>query len=373
MDRMIVGLFSNHFTHYPSSVNVNILFIIGFLLISCLAIQSISGVCLSFYYINSSDFSFCSSIYILINFSFGYLFHFLHVHGASYFLLFLYFHILRSFIYNCFYRSFSLWIIGSILGLFIIAISFLGYSLPFGQMSYWGFTVIISILASVMILIDSNVTVEFLFSNYSLFLGRCFIFHILLSFIAIVLSFIHIIILHTISSTYAIFSFITYKVSSTLSYNIGFFPFIVLKDYWFAAGWVAVLFFIILWFPSFTSFGNADNFILANPIITPTHILPEWYFLIFYSILRSFPTKLLGVIAVFLFLFNFILIGFGYGFRSYNFLNFLRISTVYFFRPYSIVSILFFIILIFIFGSFYVEEYYLSIQRFIISIFLILY
>lgn len=365
-------------SYYPSWSTHNLLFIFGSYLLSSLVVQVMTGVFLSFYYSANYLLAFKTISYLMIDVNYGYLLRFLHMTGASFFMLFLYLHFLRAICYNSYYRSTYLWYCVLLLFIFCILESFLGYLLPFGQMSYWAAIVIMNIL-SVLPFLGSMLT-KWIWCSRLVFLHRIFSAHFIMAgFIVLFVGF-HIGILHSICSINPIFcSIFLHSCSSNVSYYfINFWPILAIKDFWLTSVVVAVFSNLLLLDSSF--FGDCNNSISANPIITPIHIVPEWYFLIFYSILRTFPNKTMGVLILSLYYLSFITLKNSKSFTSFSFLfhsniihshDILRfddssITMIHFYRAYLTVgflSALFLSILLFIFGAEPIIEFFLSIQR----------
>lgn len=249
--------------------------------------------------------------------SFLYIIQIIHANGASFYFLFLFTHIGRGIYYQSYKFNYFTWLIGILLFICSIATAFIGYVLPWGQISFWGATVITNLLA--VIPYFGNDLVIWLWGGYSVdnpTLNRFFIFHFLFPFIVIILTIIHLIFLHL--------NFSNNPIRLNRKKNkILFFPIYIYKDFfWFFIIFIILIILIII-NPFF--FNDPDNFNKANAIITPIHIQPEWYFLFAYAILRSIPNKLGGVIALFLsisilFFLSYIYINKFLG-NQFNFLN----------------------------------------------------
>lgn len=311
---------------------------------------------MTFYYNANYSLAFLSISYIMIDVNCGSLFRLVHMNGASFFMLFLYFHLLRSLCYNSYYRATYLWLSGLFLLLLSILESFLGYILPFGQMSYWAAIVIMNIL-SVIPLIGENIT-QFIWCSSSLILNRIFSAHFIIAFLIVLFVITHISILHSISSSNPLFSTLFQNSTSqeSSSYFISFWPLLAMKDFLYTYIWITVFSVLILIAPSL--FSNCDNSIPASSIFTPIHILPEWYFLMFYSILRSFSSKYLGILCL-LFIFLTLMI--------IKIMNIPFTSMTSVFR--DILCLLIFTT--FVFGGLSITPIYTSIQRYIISYFIL--
>lgn len=273
----------------PSPSNINILWNFGSLLGICLGIQIITGIFLAIHYCRDASIAFKSVIHICYDVNYGWLMRTIHANGASLFFICLYFHTARG-IYFGSYRFIHTWNIGVIIILATIATAFLGYVLPWGQISFWGATVITNLLSAIPYC--GPRIVEWLWGGFAVSnptLSRFFALHFLLPFVIAALVIIHLIFLHETGSNNPI----------GLNRNfdkIPFHPYFTIKD---LLGFLIIgSFLIILSLQNPYLLGDPDNFIPANPISTPAHIKPEWYFLFAYAILRSIPNKLGGVVAL---------------------------------------------------------------------------
>lgn len=257
-----------------------------------LVIQIVTGIFLAMYYVPHVDFAFNSVENIMRNINGGWLVRYFHANGASFFFFVVYVHIFRGIYYGSYmYPRAPLWTSGVVIFLLMMATAFLGYILPWGQMSYWGATVITN-LFSVVPIYGPNI-VELLWGDFSVSgatLNRFYSLHYFLPFAIAGLSLIHLTLLHESGSNNPLG--INQKVKS-----VPFYPYFYIKDLFF---FFIVLFFFgyfVFFFPN--ALGHPDNYIPANPFVTPSHIVPEWYFLPFYAILRSIPSKLGGVLTMF--------------------------------------------------------------------------
>jgi ubiquinol-cytochrome c reductase cytochrome b subunit len=277
--------------YYPAPANSTYLWNFGFLAMICLAIQLITGIALAMHYVPSAELAFISVEDIMRNVNYGWLLRYSHANGASMFFIVVYIHIFRGLYYGSYmYPRGLLWISGVLILLIMILTAFMGYVLPWGQMSFWAATVITN-LASAVPFVGQEI-VYWLWGGFSVdnaTLNRFFSFHYLFPFILTGLVFIHVIFLHDNGSNNPL------GVESMVD-QIPFAPFSTLKDI--QSMWVFFLFFsvFVLFMPNLL--GHPDNYIPANPLVTPSHIVPEWYFLPFYAILRSIPSKLGGVVAM---------------------------------------------------------------------------
>nr|AHA52558.1 cytochrome b [Pambolus sp. QL-2013] len=291
MNHMLMKIFMNFLVKLPSPMNINYFWNFGSLLGLCLIIQFISGLFLSMHYISNINYSFESIIYIIQDINYGWLMRLIHMNGASFFFIFIYLHIGRGLYYGS-YKLMETWNIGVIIYLLLMMIAFLGYVLPWGQMSFWGATVITNLLSAIPYL--GQMIVEWLWGGFSVdnaTLNRFYTFHFLMPFVLIIFIMMHLMFLHESGSNNPL------GLSSNF-YKIIFHNYFSLKD---LMGYILFfLFFILIIFEYPYLLSDPENFIMANSMITPVHIQPEWYFLFAYTILRSIPNKLSGVIALLL-------------------------------------------------------------------------
>lgn len=273
----------------PSPANINIFWNFGSLLGLCLVAQIATGLFLAMHYARDASLAFKRVIHICYDVNYGWLIRTLHANGASIFFICLYIHTGRGLYFGS-YRFIETWNIGVIILLATIATAFLGYVLPWGQISFWGATVITNLLSAIPYC--GAAIVEWLWGGFAVgnpTLSRFFALHFLLPFIIAAIVVVHFVFLHETGS------------NNPLGINrnfdkIPFHPYFSIKD---IVGFiVALLFLIILSIQAPYALGDPDNFIPANPMATPAHIKPEWYFLFAYAILRSIPNKLGGVIAL---------------------------------------------------------------------------
>ena len=298
-DRLPILTLANHLTEYPTPKNLNYWWTFGGILTFCLITQIVTGLILAMHYVAHADLAFGSVEHIMRNVNYGWLIRYVHANGASMFFLAVYIHIFRSLYYGS-YKSPReiIWILGMIIYILMMAAAFMGYVLPWGQMSFWGATVITNLFSAIPLVGESIVT--WLWGGYSVdnpTLTRFFSLHYLIPFLILGLVVLHIWALHVPGNNNPIGIDVKKPSNDTVSFH----PYIVIKDLF------ALLIFLILFaffvFYSPNILGHADNYIEANPLVTPAHIVPEWYLLPFYAILRSVPDKLLGVIAMFAALF----------------------------------------------------------------------
>lgn len=273
----------------PTPVNISNFWNFGSCLGACLGLQLVTGLLLASHYNSSPSIAFDSVNHIIQDVGFGWIFRIAHLNGASFFFIFLFLHISRGLYYKSF-KYLETWNIGVVIFFLSIATAFLGYVLPWGQIRFWGATVITNLVSAIPILGKHIVT--WLWGGFrvnSPTLSRFFILHFIMPFIISALVIIHIFFLHKTGSQ---------NPTNLLSkYNlISFHWFFTAKDLAFILIWVII--FEMLVFLNPFLLGDPENFILANPIRTPAHIVPEWYFLFAYAILRSIPDKLGGVLAL---------------------------------------------------------------------------
>nr|YP_010417071.1 cytochrome b [Lacera noctilio]USC54658.1 cytochrome b [Lacera noctilio] len=273
----------------PSPSNISYWWNFGSLLALCLMIQILTGLFLTMYYTANIELAFYSVNYICRNVNYGWLIRTLHANGASFFFICIYLHIGRG----IYYESFNLkhtWMIGVTILFLLMATAFMGYVLPWGQMSFWGATVITNLLSAIPYL--GSMLVNWIWGGFSVdnaTLTRFYTFHFLLPFIILMMTMIHLLFLHQTGSNNPL------GLNSNYD-KIPFHPFFSYKD---LLGAIMLLFLLImLTLTNPYLLGDPDNFIPANPLVTPEHIQPEWYFLFAYAILRSIPNKLGGVIAL---------------------------------------------------------------------------
>jgi ubiquinol-cytochrome c reductase cytochrome b subunit len=243
------------------------------------------------YYIPNVDLAFSSVEYIMRELNYGWLIRYVHANGASMFFIVVYIHMFRGLFFSSFMHPRELlWVIGVLILFLMIIIAFMGYVLPWGQMSYWGATVITNLFTAIPIL--GAFIVTWLWGGFTIgtaTIGHFFGLHILLSFILVSLVVFHIFLLHQYGSNSSLGNEVVFDFKF-------FYPFFIIKDVY---GLVYFFLFYscsLFFFPNYL--GHSDNYIMANSMVTPSHIVPEWYFLPFYAILRGIPDKLFGVLAL---------------------------------------------------------------------------
>ncbi len=294
----IARLIHDSFVDFPTPRNLNYLWTFGGILTFCLVAQIVTGIVLAMHYQPSAEAAFDSIERIRRDVNFGWMIRNFHAVGASMFFIAVYIHIFRGLYYGSYKAPREiLWILGVLIFLVMMATAFMGYALPWGQMSFWGVTVITNLFSSVDSIIPGLGTaiVQWLWGGYSVTgatLNRFFSLHYLLPFVLTGLVILHIWALHVAGQNNP-----TGVEPKTKADTVPMGPYAIAKDA------VGVFAFLILfaWFVFFLPdyLGHADNYIEANALVTPPHIVPEWYFLPFYAILRAIPSKLGGVIAMF--------------------------------------------------------------------------
>ncbi|WP_334149384.1 cytochrome b [Hyphomicrobium sp.] len=298
-DRLpVMRLMQGQLIDFPTPRNLNYLWTFGGILTFCLAAQIMTGVVLAMHYQPSAAEAFNSVEAIRRDVNYGWMIRNFHAVGASMFFIAVYIHIFRGLYYGSYKAPREvLWIIGVLIFLVMMATAFMGYALPWGQMSFWGVTVITNLFSSLNEIISGvgTAVVQWLWGGYSVSgttLNRFFSLHYLLPFVLAGLVILHIWALHVSGQNNPTGLDIKTKADAVPMY-----PYAIAKD---AVGLFAFLL-LFAWFVFFLPdyLGHADNYVEANPLVTPPHIVPEWYFLPFYAILRAIPSKLGGVIAMF--------------------------------------------------------------------------
>nr|YP_008081150.1 cytochrome b [Thyridosmylus langii]AGH27227.1 cytochrome b [Thyridosmylus langii] len=280
---------NNALVDLPAPSNISTWWNFGSLLGLCLIIQIATGLFLAMHYTANIESAFNSVTHICRDVNYGWFLRTLHANGASFFFICIYLHIGRGLYYNS-YVFMHTWSVGVLLLFLVMATAFMGYVLPWGQMSFWGATVITNLLSAIPYL--GLTLVQWIWGGFAVdnaTLTRFFTFHFLLPFIVAAMTMIHLLFLHQTGSNNPL------GMNSNMD-KIPFHPYFSFKD---IVGFLTLLFsltLINLWAPYML--GDPDNFIPANPLVTPIHIQPEWYFLFAYAILRSIPNKLGGVIAL---------------------------------------------------------------------------
>nr|QNZ88940.1 cytochrome b [Hemiclepsis yangtzenensis] len=286
----LIKVMNNALIDLPAPNNISIWWNYGSLLGLALTIQTITGIFLSMHYVPNIEMAFTSVMHISRDVEYGWLIRYLHANGGSMFFLFLYLHIGRGIYYSSFIMM-ETWNIGVTLYILTMATAFMGYVLPWGQMSFWGATVITNLLSTIPYI--GKMLVEWIWGGFAVdnaTLNRFFSFHFLLPFTMIAMVILHLLFLHQTGSNNPL------GINSD-SDRIPFHPYYSIKD---SLGFVLAitcLLMLVLFNPNL--FSDPENFLKASSSVTPLHIKPEWYFLWIYAILRSVPNKLGGVIAAF--------------------------------------------------------------------------
>ena len=290
----ILGLMHSSFVAYPTPRNLNYWWTFGGILSFCLGVQIITGIVLAMHFAADAGLAFDSVEHIMRDVNYGWLLRYVHANGASMFFIAVYIHIFRGMYYGSYKEPREiLWILGVIIFLLMMATAFMGYVLPWGQMSFWGATVITNLFSAIPGV--GTKIVELLWGGYSVdqpTLQRFFSLHYLLPFMIAGVVILHIWALHEVGQTNP--TGIDVKSDKD---TLAFTPYATAKDNFAMVCFMIFFAWFVFYIPNYL--GHADNYIPANPLQTPTHIVPEWYFLPFYAILRAIPNKLGGVMAMF--------------------------------------------------------------------------
>ena len=285
----------HHLRDYPTPKNLNYWWTFGGILTFCLITQIVTGLVLAMHYVAHVDLAFESIEHIMRNVNYGWLLRYVHANGASMFFLAVYIHIFRALFYGS-YKSprEMIWILGMMIYILMMATAFMGYVLPWGQMSFWGATVITNLFSAIPLVGEGIVT--WLWGGFAVAnptLTRFFSLHYFLPFLIIGLVVLHIWALHIPGNNNPVGIDIKKPSKDTVPFS----PYIVVKDLYALIIFLIIFAGIVFFVPNIL--GHTDNYIKANPIVTPSHIVPEWYLLPFYAILRAIPSKLGGVMAMF--------------------------------------------------------------------------
>jgi ubiquinol-cytochrome c reductase cytochrome b subunit len=290
----ILSLVHSSFVVYPTPRNLNYWWNFGAILAFMLGAQIATGIVLAMHYIPSGTGAFASVESIMRDVNFGWLLRYLHANGASLFFFAVYVHILRGMYYGSYKAPREvLWILGVLIFLLMIATAFMGYVLPWGQMSFWAATVITNLFSAIPLI--GNTITTWLWGGFSVdspTLNRFYSLHYLLPFIIAGVVVLHIWALHVPGNGNP--TGVNVKDSQD---TVPFHPYYTIKDFFGLTVFLLLFVWVVFFIPNYL--GHPDNYIPANPLQTPAHIVPEWYFLPFYAILRAIPNKLLGVIALF--------------------------------------------------------------------------
>nr|YP_009306733.1 cytochrome b [Eophona migratoria]AOQ30868.1 cytochrome b [Eophona migratoria] len=288
-NHQILKIINNALIDLPTPPNISTWWNFGSLLGICLITQIVTGLLLAMHYTADTNLAFASVAHLCRDVQFGWLIRNLHANGASFFFICIYFHIGRGIYYGS-YLNKETWNIGVILLLTLMATAFVGYVLPWGQMSFWGATVITNLFSAIPYI--GQTLVEWAWGGFSVdnpTLTRFFALHFLLPFFIVGLTLVHLTFLHETGSNNPT------GVPSDCD-KIPFHPYYTIKDILGFALMISLLVSLALFSPNLL--GDPENFTPANPLVTPPHIKPEWYFLFAYAILRSIPNKLGGVLAL---------------------------------------------------------------------------
>nr|AKM16259.1 cytochrome b [Chrysochloris stuhlmanni] len=285
----LLKIINHSFIDLPAPSNISAWWNFGSLLGLCLIIQILTGLFLAMHYTSDTSTAFSSVTHICRDVNNGWLIRYLHANGASMFFICLFTHVGRGIYYGS-YLFLETWNIGIILLFAVMATAFMGYVLPWGQMSFWGATVITNLLSAIPYI--GTTLVEWIWGGFSVdkaTLTRFFAFHFILPFIVAALTMVHLLFLHETGSNNP-------SGLNSDADKIPFHPYYTVKDL--LGVLILLLFLMLLTLFSPDLLGDPDNYIPANPLNTPPHIKPEWYFLFAYAILRSIPNKLGGVLAL---------------------------------------------------------------------------
>jgi ubiquinol-cytochrome c reductase cytochrome b/c1 subunit len=289
----IASFIHGSFVAYPTPRNLNYWWTFGAILTVMLVVQIVTGIVLAMHYTPHVDFAFNSVEQIMRDVNYGWLLRYLHANGASMFFLAGYIHLARGLYYGSYKEPREvLWILGVILLLLMIATGFMGYVLPWGQMSFWAATVITNLFSAIPGVGESVVT--WLWGGYAVgnpTLNRFFSLHYLLPFVLVGVVILHVWALHVAGQNNPA----GIEVKSEKD-TVAFTPYATIKDMFGIVCFCILFAWFVFYVPNYL--GHPDNYIPANPSVTPTHIVPEWYYLPFYAILRAVPSKLGGVLLL---------------------------------------------------------------------------
>jgi ubiquinol-cytochrome c reductase cytochrome b subunit len=292
--RLPIFTFFKHLGEYRTPRNLSYLWNLGSIAGIALVLQILTGIFLAMHYSPDAATAFDSVENIMRNVNYGWLIRYMHAVGASIFFFVVYIHISRGMYYGSFKSPREMvWFMGLLIFLTMMATAFMGYVLPWGQMSFWGATVITSLFSAVPVFGES--IVQWLWGGFAVggpTLNRFFALHYLLPFVIVAIVMLHLVALHVHGSNNP-----TGVEVKSKSDTIPFHPYYTIKDFIGFGVYGILLAYFVFYQPNYL--GHPDNYIPANQMVTPEHIVPEWYFLPFYAILRSIPDKLAGVITMF--------------------------------------------------------------------------
>nr|ANJ70679.1 cytochrome b [Stomis pumicatus] len=326
----LLKIANNALIDLPTPSNISLWWNFGSLLGLCLIIQIMTGLFLAMHYTANIDLAFNSVNHICRDVNYGWLLRTLHANGASFFFICIYLHIGRGMYYGS-YKFMNTWMIGTIILFLVMGTAFMGYVLPWGQMSFWGATVITNLLSAIPYL--GTMLVQWIWGGFAVdnaTLTRFFTIHFLLPFIVIAMVMIHLLFLHQTGSNNPL------GLSNNID-KIPFHPYFSYKDLMSFIMMIMMLTILTLINPYYL--GDPDNFTPANPLVTPIHIQPEWYFLFAYAILRSIPNKLGGVIALMMSILILMILPF-YNKSKFQSLQFYPINQILFWLFFMIIILL---------------------------------
>jgi ubiquinol-cytochrome c reductase cytochrome b/c1 subunit len=290
----IIGLVHSSFVAYPTPKNLNYFWTFGGILMVMLVVQIISGIVLAMHYTPHVDMAFQSVEHIMRDVNHGWLIRYLHMNGASMFFVAVYLHIFRGLYYGSYKAPREvLWILGVVILLLMMATAFMGYVLPWGQMSLWGAVVITNLFSAIPLVGETIVT--WLWGGFAVdnpTLNRFFSLHYLLPFMIFGVVILHVWALHVVGQNNPT----GVEVKNLQKDTVPFTPYATVKDAFAMVCFFVIFAYFVFFMPNYM--GHADNYIMADALKTPPHIVPEWYFLPFYAILRSIPDKLGGVLMM---------------------------------------------------------------------------
>ena len=290
----IFSMMHHELHEYPTPKNLNYLWNLGSLAGLALIMMIITGITLAMHYTPHVDYAFASIERIMRDVNYGWLIRYIHTNGASFFFIVVYIHIFRGLYYGSYKAPRELlWILGVLILLLMMATAFMGYVLPWGQMSFWGATVITNLFSAIPFFGES--IVKWLWGGFSVSnptLSRFFALHYLMPFVIVAVVMLHLVALHRFGSSNPL-GIDTAGKQDTLPFH----PYYTYKDLFGAMVFLTIFASAVFFYPNYL--GHPDNYIPANPLQTPAHIVPEWYFLPFYAILRAIPDKLGGVVFMF--------------------------------------------------------------------------
>ncbi len=294
-DRLpVINFADQHLRFYPTPKNLTYAWNFGSLAGIALVIMIVTGIVLAMHYTPHTDHAFASIQHIMRDVNYGWLLRYIHMNGAHFFFIVVYIHIFRGLYYGSYKQPREvLWGLGVIILLLMMATAFMGYTLPWGQMSFWGATVITNLFSAVPVFGDE--ITRWLWGGFAVgnpTLQRFFSLHYLMPFMIVGAVLLHLVALHRYGSNNP-----TGIEPKGKQDQVPFHPYYTVKDLFGLGVFLIALSLFVFYLPNYL--GHADNYVPADPLVTPAHIVPEWYFLPFYAILRAIPDKLGGVIAMF--------------------------------------------------------------------------